>query len=83
MSHQRFNISNNLEVCWYENSIQVENNIERTPLEVNQIQNLYVLSIYGIFKEWKTKNSRSSITPKEFACDILVMERPYKNQGTP
>jgi hypothetical protein len=34
-------------------------------------------------KDGKTKNSRSSITPKEFAQDILVMERPYKNQGNP
>jgi hypothetical protein len=38
---------------------------------------------YGIFKGWKTKNSRSSITPKEFAHNILAMERPYKNQGNP
>jgi hypothetical protein len=34
-------------------------------------------------KDGKLKNSRSSIIPKEFACDILVMERPYKNQGHP
>jgi len=40
MSGQRPNILNKLDVCCYENSIQVENNMERTPLEVNQIQNL-------------------------------------------
>jgi hypothetical protein len=38
---------------------------------------------YETFKGWKSKNFRSSITPKEFACNILAMERPYKNQGNP
>jgi len=40
MLGQRPNILNNLEVCCYQNSIQVKNKMEKTPLEVNQIQNL-------------------------------------------
>ncbi len=59
--------------------------MEKTPLGANQIQNLQLKTSpqYGIFKGWKTKNSRSFITPKEFAHNILAMERPYKNQGNP
>jgi hypothetical protein len=34
MLSKRPNILNNLEVCCYENSIQVLNNMQRTPLEV-------------------------------------------------
>ncbi len=46
MLGERPNILNKLEVCCYENSIQVLNNMERTPLEVNQIQNLYLKTSY-------------------------------------